>query len=261
MKKPPRSRDKKGPKRGVPRSAASRAETRSRKKSLRQEVDELTGINDKLRKEVNRRKRLERTLAREQRLLHVLMDTLPDTIYFKDTEGRFIRINEAQARMLGLDDPKQAIGKTDADFFSKRQARAADADEKRLLASGLSSGKIPTLFGCGLLQRDCGKSLLQGLHHPSLSLCLRSPNLPSTMSSSTRPASDVPPVNMAQPVLLPKLDFRAFCQRYSGWRPIVWKFLRDKTTGYCQEDQRAWRLKLFAALKLKCLSVKTSAPR
>ena len=45
------------------------------------------------------------------------MDNIPDTIYFKDTASRFTHINQAQARMLGVADPEEAIGKTDVDFF------------------------------------------------------------------------------------------------------------------------------------------------
>jgi len=46
------------------------------------------------------RKRVEEELAYERDLLHTLMDNLPDTIYFKDTQSRFTRINKAQAKTL-----------------------------------------------------------------------------------------------------------------------------------------------------------------
>src|SRR5207249_6556479 len=46
----------------------------------------------------------------ESELLRVLMDTLPDGIYFKDREGRFIRINAALAGWYGLADPALAEG-------------------------------------------------------------------------------------------------------------------------------------------------------
>ncbi|HET6845390.1 MAG TPA: diguanylate cyclase, partial [Anaerolineales bacterium] len=62
----------------------------------------------------------------------------PDTIYFKDTASRFTRINAAQARTLGLKDPRQAIGKTDADFFTSETAAASLAAEQRLLQTGES---------------------------------------------------------------------------------------------------------------------------
>ncbi len=73
---------------------------------------------------------------RERSFLEILMDNVPDTIYFKDTEGRFIRINKAQAKVLGIDSPKDAIGKTDFDFFAPEFAMAAFQDEKNILKTG-----------------------------------------------------------------------------------------------------------------------------
>jgi PAS domain S-box-containing protein len=63
------------------------------------------------------RKKAEELLAQEQHLLHLLMDNIPDTLYFKDTECRFTRINNAQASVMGLSSPDDAVGKTDFDFF------------------------------------------------------------------------------------------------------------------------------------------------
>ena len=72
--------------------------------------------------DITARKQAEQTLTEERRLLHTLMDNLPDMIYFKDRESRFTRINKALAKMLALGDPAQAIGKADFDFFPAKQA-------------------------------------------------------------------------------------------------------------------------------------------
>src|SRR5262245_48155383 len=45
-------------------------------------------------------------------LLNALMESTPDTIYFKDSSSRFLRVNKAQAEVLGIDSPADAIGKT-----------------------------------------------------------------------------------------------------------------------------------------------------
>ena len=75
-------------------------------------------------------------LMHENNLLQVLMDNLPDFIYFKDVHSRFTRINKAHARHLGLQQPEAAIGKSDADFFPMRLARQKLVDEQCLLATG-----------------------------------------------------------------------------------------------------------------------------
>jgi two-component system, cell cycle sensor histidine kinase and response regulator CckA len=69
----------------------------------------------------------------EQHLFNTLMDNIPDAIYFKDTESRFIKINRAQADKFNLNDPAQALGKTDFDFFSEEHARQAYNDEQSII--------------------------------------------------------------------------------------------------------------------------------
>lgn len=79
----------------------------------------------------------------ESAMFHLLMDSHTDHIYFKDREGRFIRINSAMARWFGMDDSALAVGKTDRDIFTEEHAREARADEERIMRTGLPMiGKV-----------------------------------------------------------------------------------------------------------------------
>lgn len=84
-------------------------------------------------RDITERIKLEKTAEEERQLLHHLMDNLLENIYFKDAEGRFTRVNQAQARFLGASSPEAVIGKTDFDYFSAEHAAAAFADEQELL--------------------------------------------------------------------------------------------------------------------------------
>jgi PAS domain S-box-containing protein len=86
--------------------------------------------------EVAERRRAEDALLQEQYLTRALMDNTPDFIYFKDVESRYIRLNEALARHLGLTSPAQGIGKTDESFFSASFAAKTRADERRVMDAG-----------------------------------------------------------------------------------------------------------------------------
>ncbi|HLY26726.1 MAG TPA: PAS domain S-box protein [Aggregatilineales bacterium] len=90
-----------------------------------------------VRRDVTQRKRMEEALAHESDLLQALMDNLPDGIFFKDSRSRFTRINRAHAQYLGVEDPAEALGKTDFDFRMPRLSKASQLEEHELMASGI----------------------------------------------------------------------------------------------------------------------------
>ncbi|MDQ8185480.1 SpoIIE family protein phosphatase [Pelagicoccus sp. SDUM812002] len=65
-----------------------------------------------------------------------LMDNLPDNVYFKDTRSRFTCVNRAQARFLGLEEPNDAIGMSDFDFFPETMAKVQFHEEQDIIATG-----------------------------------------------------------------------------------------------------------------------------
>ncbi|HEX5447103.1 MAG TPA: PAS domain-containing protein, partial [Pirellulales bacterium] len=69
-------------------------------------------------------------------LLEVLLDNLPDSIYFKDAASRFMQVSRALAEKFGLSDAAAALGKTDFDFFTEEHARQAYENEQQTIASG-----------------------------------------------------------------------------------------------------------------------------
>ncbi len=85
--------------------------------------------------DITERKRAEDALKHESSLMQTLMDNIPDAIYFKDTEGRFTRVNR-HAPYRGNKAPEAVIGKTDFDFFVEEHARAAYEDEQQIVRTG-----------------------------------------------------------------------------------------------------------------------------
>jgi len=86
--------------------------------------------------DISERKRGQEALRREQALFADLANTIPDHIYFKDRQSRFIQINEAMARAFGLRTAAEAVGRTDFDIFSTEHARQAYVDEQRIMETG-----------------------------------------------------------------------------------------------------------------------------
>src|SRR5437762_6058697 len=72
-------------------------------------------------------------LQEEIYLLETLMDNVPDSIYFKDLQSRFTRINRYAAARFGVADPATAVGRTDFDYFTDEHAAQALRDEQEIL--------------------------------------------------------------------------------------------------------------------------------
>jgi PAS domain S-box-containing protein len=81
------------------------------------------------------RRQIEGALAQEQYLLRMLMDSVPDHVYFKDAESRFIAVNRALARRHGVE-PAALVGRTDFDLFTPEHAQQAFEDEQHILRTG-----------------------------------------------------------------------------------------------------------------------------
>ncbi len=73
----------------------------------------------------------------EEDLLRAFLEHIPDGVYFKDRESRFVRISRSLAVKFGLGDPVEAANKTDFDVFSEEHAKQAFADEQDIIRTGL----------------------------------------------------------------------------------------------------------------------------
>jgi len=85
--------------------------------------------------DITDRKEAEMVIKYEQSLLHSLMDNISDSVYFKDKEKRFIRVNKVKAEHSKLA-PEEMIGKTDFDFFPPEIAKQSSADDDFVIEKG-----------------------------------------------------------------------------------------------------------------------------
>ncbi len=80
------------------------------------------------------------TLVRESILLErnqlrTLIDSMPDLIYIKDRQSRFVVVNEMVAGVMGTK-PEVLIGKTDFEFYTPDLAQQYFDDEQAIMESG-----------------------------------------------------------------------------------------------------------------------------
>jgi sigma-B regulation protein RsbU (phosphoserine phosphatase) len=113
----------------------------------------------------------------EHHLLMALMDNIPDRIYFKDREGRFLSVNQAMRQFLNMPDQEAIKGRSDFDFFLPAHAQPAFNDEQWVIATGqpivgkleredlpdgrvtwASTTKVPMKDADGIIIGTCGIS-------------------------------------------------------------------------------------------------------
>src|SRR5450631_1328120 len=78
----------------------------------------------------------EAELASERTMLRTLIDNLPDFIYVKDLESRFLLANVAAARVLGVADPEQVLGKSDFELHPQDRAARYSSRDQEVIRSG-----------------------------------------------------------------------------------------------------------------------------
>jgi two-component system, sensor histidine kinase and response regulator len=86
--------------------------------------------------DITRRRQAESALAGERTLLRGLIDALPDRIYAKDRECRFVLNNTAHIRALGAASRDEVTGRTDFDFREAEIAALRMAEDRAVMTSG-----------------------------------------------------------------------------------------------------------------------------
>ncbi len=101
---------------------------------------ELETANSSLERYIAERKSLEETTQEERNLMKILIDSVPDCIYIKDRQSRFILSNTAHLHQCRASNLEDVVGKTDYEFFPDELAQRYYSDEQSLIR-----GEIPML--------------------------------------------------------------------------------------------------------------------
>jgi PAS domain S-box-containing protein len=80
----------------------------------------------------------DRQFSAQRQMLEAFLEHVPANVYFKDRESLFLRISRAMADYAGLEDPAQAVGRSDADIFRSEHASEALGDEQEIIRTGQS---------------------------------------------------------------------------------------------------------------------------
>jgi PAS domain S-box-containing protein len=110
---------------------------------LEQALAEVRAANERLEKEVGARTR---ELRRQTNYLLALIDNVPFRVWLKDTDGRFVAVNRAQAAAYGTT-PQLIVGKTDFDLVDEETARERVATDHEVMRLGRPAKREVALNG------------------------------------------------------------------------------------------------------------------
>lgn len=82
-------------------------------------------------RDITSEKQAELALEREKKLLSTILNVLPDNLFVKDAQGRYLMSNPAHIKEMGIADEARIVGKTVFDFFPQEIAqKLSEQDDK-----------------------------------------------------------------------------------------------------------------------------------
>ncbi|NJK86201.1 MAG: PAS domain-containing protein, partial [Bacteroidales bacterium] len=103
---------------------------------LRQNLEEMQATQEELQRQMEENRVMQHSLVKEKALLDAVMDSLPDFLYFKDLDSKFIRISKSMLPLFPYDTVEEMIGKSDFDFHQQESAQVFYDEEQEIIKSG-----------------------------------------------------------------------------------------------------------------------------
>jgi len=96
-----------------------------------EKIDGIIGFNI----DITDRKAAQLAIEKERNTLKTLIETIPDVVFMKDLEGRYITCNHRFEEMM-MEKQSNLIGRTDYDFFAKEIAETFRYFDRKAIESG-----------------------------------------------------------------------------------------------------------------------------
>ncbi len=87
--------------------------------------------------DITEQRNAEEALQDSQQMLQLVLDNVPDRVFWKDRDSNFLGCNRNAARDAGLSDPKDIIGKNDHELAWRGSANYYRADDRQVIESGI----------------------------------------------------------------------------------------------------------------------------
>ena len=96
--------------------------------------------------DIHRQKMVELELLESRRFLKLVLDTIPDLVYWKDIHSRYLGANRQFALNAGFSDASEIVGKSDYDLPWAEHAATYQAEDNEVMRSGAAKKYIDRTF-------------------------------------------------------------------------------------------------------------------
>jgi PAS domain S-box-containing protein len=103
---------------------------------VKERTAELVQANEQLRLEIEERKKAQKEASYGQSLMQTLLNNIPDYIYFKDKNRRFVSVSSFFCDLFGCS-LEDILGKKDEDLFPAEIAMESAADDRHVIETGI----------------------------------------------------------------------------------------------------------------------------
>ncbi len=109
----------------------ARVENQLNVRSLQKQLEEQ---NARLQQEICDRERIEATLRQQEQYLRLILDNIPQQVFWKDTNLVFLGCNKNWAEATQVDSPEAVVGKTDYELLPNQEiAKMYRAQDRRVI--------------------------------------------------------------------------------------------------------------------------------
>ncbi|MBN1580306.1 MAG: GAF domain-containing protein [Anaerolineae bacterium] len=103
-------------------------------------------LYEQAQQEIVERKQAEAALRESRQMLRLVIDHIPQTVFWKDRNLVFLGCNKAFSDIAGLDDPEDIVGQTDLDMVWADQAAAYRQADLRVIRSGIAELNVEQMI-------------------------------------------------------------------------------------------------------------------
>jgi len=111
-------------------------EMAAQEEEMRQNLEELTSTQEEMARVREEERKVQDELSKEKALFTNFLDSVPDLVFFKDLDGRFMKVSKYLLRSDGWSSENDILGKTNFELFDREHSLKAHADEQNIIKTG-----------------------------------------------------------------------------------------------------------------------------